>query len=74
MERGEDINAADPARRATHWGKKYNAITYALRGGENYRLHSTLEVVDRPLSGRGPRPARAVRPRPVPNPIPDVGR
>ena len=40
VERGEDINAADPARRATHWGKKYNAITYALRGGENYRLQS----------------------------------
>mgnify|MGYP000873249936 FL=1 len=49
MERGEDINAADPARRATHWGKKYNAITYALRGGENYRLQSMLEIVERLL-------------------------
>ena len=55
MERGEDINAADPARRATHWGKKYNAITYALRGGENYRLQSMLEIVERLLAA-GARP------------------
>ena len=46
---------ADPARCATRWGKKYSAITYALRGGENYRLQSMLEIVERLLAA-GARP------------------
>ena len=36
--------------KTTRWGKKYSAITYALRGGESYRLQSMLEIVERLLA------------------------
>jgi len=45
----------DPAQRATHWGKKYSAITFALRGGANHQLPSMLEIVERLLAA-GARP------------------
>ena len=49
---------ADPSRRATRWYKKYNAITFALRGGANHQLPSMLEIVERFLAA-GARPTGA---------------